>query len=105
MNLTDMNELLSKELENVINLDEQMKNETFNRMEYLKELKEDNKNIINLSLKNLTTHMKNYGNKGHFIKTGYNNINQNNNKNKNIQFSFKKNEEEDNENQYSNEEE
>ena len=59
-----MNELLSKELEGIIFIDEQMRNNYINRSKYLKGLKEDNKIIINNSLKNLTTFMQNNGNKG-----------------------------------------
>ena len=67
INLTDMNELLSKELRGITQVDEQMKNHAFNRIQYLKGLKEDNKNIINQSLKNITTYMQANGNKGYYI--------------------------------------
>ena len=63
-----MNEKLSKELEAIINRDEQMRYNVLNRVEYLNCLKEDNKNIINLSLKNITNFMQNNGNKGCYIK-------------------------------------
>ena len=85
IHLTDMNELLSKELIGIIDIDEQMRNNAFNRIQYLKGLKEDNKNIINQSLKNLTTYMQNNGNKGCYIKAeNVNDSNENtNNDNKN----------------------
>ena len=114
MNLTDMNELLSNELEGIINTDEQMRNNANNRIEYLNGLKEDNKNIINLSLKNLTTFMQENGNKGRYIKVEKSNEENNNCKNndkteKNKYFSFKGNneyeEEENYEDQYSDEKE
>jgi hypothetical protein len=111
-----MNEKLSKELEAIINRDEQMRYNVLNRVEYLNCLKEDNKNIINLSLKNITNFMQNNGNKGCYIKvdnTNNKNIKNKNNKNminkKNKFYSFKdKNENEDEENyeeQYSNDQE
>ena len=116
INLSNMNEKLSKELEAIINRDEQMRYNVLNRVEYLNCLKEDNKNIINLSLKNITNFMQNNGNKGCYIKvdnTNNKNIKNKNNKNminkKNKFYSFKdKNENEDEENyeeQYSNDQE
>ena len=69
INLTDINELLSKELRDIIEVDEQMKNNAIDRIQYLKGLKEDNKYIINQSLKNLKNYMENNGNKGCYIKT------------------------------------
>ena len=106
--ITDMNELLSKELEGIIFIDEQMRNNYINRAKYLKGLKEDNKIIINNSLKNLTTFMQNNGNKGCYIKAEKINEekNRNNNRvidrNKYYSFKDKENEEEENyEDQYS----
>ena len=114
--ITDMNELLSQELEGIIFIDEQMRNNYINRAKYLKGLKEDNKIIINNSLKALTTYMQNNGNKGCYIKAekideeGNKNddeeINKINNKNKYYSFKDKENEEEENyEEQYSEEKE
>ena len=106
--ITDMNELLSKELEGIIFIDEQMRNNYINRAKYLKGIKEDNKLIINNSLKNLTTYMQNNGNKGCYIKAEKidEDKNKNNNKeiNRNKYYSFKdkENEQEENyEDQYS----
>lgn len=106
--ITDMNELLSKELEGIIFIDEQMRNNYINRAKYLKGLKEDNKIIINNSLKNLTTFMQNNGNKGCYIKAEKikEEKNRNNNRvidrNKYYSFKDKENEEEENyEDQYS----
>ena len=64
---SSMNELLSKELKGIIQVDEQMRNHAFNRIQYLKGLKEDNRNLINQSLKNITTYMQANGNKGCYI--------------------------------------
>ena len=106
--ITDMNELLSKELEGIIFIDEQMRNNFINRAKYLKGIKEDNKIIINNSLKNLTTFMQNNGNKGCYIKAEkiVEEKNRNNNRvidrNKYYSFKDKENEEEENyEDQYS----
>ena len=106
--ITDMNELLSKELEGIIFIDEQMRNNYINRAKYLKGIKEDNKIIINNSLKNLTTFMQNNGNKGCYIKNEKidEEKNRNNNRvidrNKYYSFKDKENEEEENyEDQYS----
>ena len=100
IHLTDINELLSKELRGIIQVDEQMRNNAFDRIQYLKGLKEDNKNIINESLKNITNYMQTNGNKGCYIiteKTTDSNQNdkmiknkkKKKNKNKNKFFSFK----------------
>ena len=100
IHLTDINELLSKELRGIIQMDEQMRNNAFDRIQYLKGLKEDNKNIINESLKNITNYMQTNGNKGCYIiteKTTDSNQNdkmiknkkKKKNKNKNKFFSFK----------------
>ena len=98
INLTDMNELLSKELKGIIQVDEQMRNHAFNRIQYLKGLKEDNRNLINQSLKNITTYMQANGNKGCYImnekttdsKKNVKKIkNRKKKKNKNKFFSFK----------------
>ena len=62
-----MNELLSKELKGIIQVDEQMRNLPFYRIQYLKGLKEDNRNLINQSLKNIATYMQANGNKGCYI--------------------------------------
>ena len=118
INITDMNEVLSKELEGIIAIDERMRNNIMNRSEYLKCLKEENKNIINHSLNNLTTYMQKNGNKGCYIKAEKKNEekiliqNKNNNDemniNKNIYYSFKDNEnpnEENYEDQYSDDKE
>ena len=106
INLTDMNELLSKELRGIIEIDEQLRNNAFNRIEYLKGLKEDNKNIINESLKDITNYMQTNGNKGCYIiteKTTDSNQSDNKNKkkrkNKNKYFSFKDKNTNDNEEQ------
>ena len=98
INLTDMNELLSKELKGIIQVDEQMRNHAFNRIQYLKGLKEDNRNLINQSLKNITTYMQANGNKGCYImnekttdlkKNDKKIKNRKKKKNKNKFFSFK----------------
>ena len=108
INLTDINELLSKELRDIIEVDEQMKNNAIDRIQYLKGLKEDNKHIINQSLKNLKNYMENNGNKGCYIKTekitdeNENDTEINNNKkekNNKKFFSFKDNNINDNEEQ------
>ena len=108
INLTDINELLSKELRDIIEVDEQMKNNAIDRIQYLKGLKEDNKYIINQSLKNLKNYMENNGNKGCYIKTekitdeNENDTEINNNKkekNNKKFFSFKDNNINDNEEQ------
>ena len=102
--ITDMNELLSKELEGIIFIDEQMRNNYINRAKYLKGIKEDNKLIINNSLKNLTTYMQNNGNKGCYIKAEKidEDKNKNNNKeiNRNKYYSFKDKENEQEEENY-----
>ena len=102
--ITDMNELLSKELEGIIFIDEQMRNNYINRAKYLKGIKEDNKIIINNSLKNLTTYMQNNGNKGCYIKAEKidEDKNKNNNKeiNRNKYYSFKDKENEQEEENY-----
>ena len=98
INLTDMNELLSKELRGITQVDEQMRNHAFNRIQYLKGLKEDNRNLINQSLKNITTYMQANGNKGCYImnekttdlkKNDKKIKNRKKKKNKNKFFSFK----------------
>ena len=102
--ITDMNELLSKELEGIIFIDEQMRNNYINRAKYLKGIKEDNKLIINNSLKNLTTYMQNNGNKGCYIKAEKidEDKNKDNNKeiNRNKYYSFKDKENEQEEENY-----
>jgi len=102
--ITDMNELLSKELEGIIFIDEQMRNNYINRAKYLKGIKEDNKLIINNSLKNLTTYMQNNGNKGCYIKAEKINEDKNKNNNKEINrnkyYSFKDKENEQEEENY-----
>ena len=91
INISDMNDILAKELGGIILIDEQMRNDIMNRAEYLKELKEENKNIINLSLNNLTNYMKNNGNKGCYIKAEKKNEEKNLNKNKMINKEINKN--------------
>ena len=102
--ITDMNELLSKELEGIIFIDEQMRNNYINRAKYLKGIKEDNKLIINNSLKNLTTYMQNNGNKGCYIKAEKidEDKDKDNNKeiNRNKYYSFKDKENEQEEENY-----
>ena len=102
--ITDMNELLSKELEGIIFIDEQMRNNYINRAKYLKGIKEDNKLIINNSLKNLTTYMQNNGNKGCYIKAEKINEDKDKNNNKEIKrnkyYSFKDKENEQEEENY-----
>ena len=102
--ITDMNELLSKELEGIIFIDEQMRNNYINRAKYLKGIKEDNKLIINNSLKNLTTYMQNNGNKGCYIKAEKidedKNIDNNQEINRNKYYSFKDKENEQEEENY-----
>ena len=68
LNLTDINDILSNEIEGIIHIDEQMRNNVINRANYLKRIKEENKNIINQSLYDITTFMQINGNKGCFIK-------------------------------------
>ena len=68
LNLTDINDILSNEIEGIIHIDEQMRNNAINRANYLKRIKEENKNIINQSLYDITTFMQINGNKGCYIK-------------------------------------
>ena len=112
INLTDVNIILTKELGGIIMTDEKMRNNAIDRLKYLKDLKEDNKNIINQSLNIISTYMQKNGNKGCYIKVENKIGNNNKVKKEEIKkgkyFSFKGNdgseEEENNENQYSEEE-
>ena len=112
INLTDVNIILTKELGGIIMTDEKMRNNAIDRLKYLKDLKEDNKNIINQSLNIISTYMQKNGNKGCYIKAENKIGNNNKVKKEEIKkgkyFSFKGNdgseEEENNENQYSEEE-
>ena len=67
MVLVEKNEKLSLELKEIISGDDQLMG-ILNRVEYLKGIKEENKNIINNSLENIKTHMRNNGNKGFVVK-------------------------------------
>ena len=77
--LTDVNENLSKELEEILDRDEQLRF-VLNRVQYLKMLKQENKNEINSSLDNIKNHMRNNGNRGFIVKRSFNdNTNKSNN--------------------------
>ena len=114
LNLTDINELLSNEIKGILNIDIQMSKNVINRSKYLKRLKEENKNIIDQSLNDITTYMQINGNRGRYIKAKTKKVKNNNKaqkkeKNKNKNYSPMKeneNEEEQEENyeeQYSEE--
>ena len=113
LNLTDINELLSNEIKGILNIDIQMSKNVINRSKYLKRLKEENKNIIDQSLNDITTYMQINGNRGRYIKAKRKKVKNNNsskkekNKNKNYSpMNENENEEEQEENyeeQYSEE--
>ena len=101
-------------LNGILNIDIQMSKNVINRSKYLKRLKEENKNIIDQSLNDITTYMQINGNRGRYIKAKTKKIKNNNKvpkkeKNKNKNYSPMKeneNEEEQEENyeeQYSEE--
>ena len=70
--IIEQNDLLTKELENILDNNEQIINK-IKRVDYLKKIREENDNIINGSLNILRNHIIKYGNFG----KKYQNINEN----------------------------
>ena len=61
---TEQNDILSKELENIMNIDEKF-NYKLNRANYLRNIEDENNKIINSSLNMLKQHINKYGNMGY----------------------------------------
>jgi len=78
--MTEQNGILSQELENILNNDENIVYK-FTRTEYLKNIKEENRDIISNSLNELKNHFIQYGNMGANFDCSVNNTDlKNNNK-------------------------
>ena len=61
--VTEQNDKLSKELEIILSRDAQLIN-TLSRVNHLRSVEEENKNVINSSLESLKNHIRNHGNMG-----------------------------------------
>ena len=61
---TEQNDILSKELENIVDIDEKF-NYKLNRANYLRNIEDENNKIINSSLNMLKQHINKYGNMGY----------------------------------------
>ena len=79
--MTEQNGILSQELENILNNDENIVYK-FTRTEYLKNIKEENRDIISNSLNELKNHFIQYGNMGANCDCSVNNTDLKNNNNK-----------------------